>query len=69
MCAQLMLQVSNLLRHHACGLHFWSDSQVVLKWILNPDLHLPRFVKRWVDRIYLISKQIEPRPVHVFADI
>ena len=55
MCAKLMLQISNSLRHLACGLHFWSDSQVVLKWILNPDLHLPRFGKRRVDRIHLIS--------------
>ena len=55
MCAELMLQVSGSLRHFACGLHFWSDSQVVLKWIINPDLHLPRFVKRRVDRIHLVA--------------
>ena len=55
MCAELMLQVSNSLRHLACGLHLWSDSQVVLKCILNPDLHLPWFIKRRVDRIHLIS--------------
>ena len=78
MCAELMLQVSNLLRYLACdiynslrlisinrcdnslrylacGVHFWSDSQVVLKWILNPDLHLPRFAKLRVGRIHLIA--------------
>ena len=55
MCAELMLQVYNSLRHLASGLHFWSDSQVVLKWILNPDLHLARFVKCRVDRIHLFS--------------
>ena len=29
--------------------------QVVLRWIINPDLHLPRFVKRRVDRILLVA--------------
>ena len=28
---------------------------MVLKWIINPDLHLPRFVKRRVDRIHLVA--------------
>ena len=46
---------ASTLRHLACGLHFRSDSQVVLKWILNPDLHLPRFVKRRVGRIHVIA--------------
>ena len=55
MCAELMLQVSNSLRHLACGLHFWSNSQVVSKWILNPDLDLPRCAKRRVDRMHLTA--------------
>ena len=32
-----------------------TDSQVVLKWIVNPDLHLARFVKRRVDKILVVS--------------
>ena len=28
---------------------------MVLKWIINPDLHLPRFVKRRVDRILFVA--------------
>ena len=55
MCAELMQTVSKSLRHLACSLHFWSDSQVVLKWIINPDLHLPRFVKRRVDKINFVA--------------
>ena len=31
MCAELMQTVSKSLQHLACSLHFWSDSQVVLK--------------------------------------
>ena len=28
---------------------------MVLRWIVNPDLHLPRFVKRRVDKISLVA--------------
>ena len=28
---------------------------MALRWIINPDLHLPRFVKRRVDRILLVA--------------
>ena len=55
MCAELMQAVSKSLQHLGCSLHFWSDSQMVLKWIINPDLHLPRFVKRRVDKILLVA--------------
>ena len=33
-------------------LHSWTDSRVALKCIVNPKLHLPRFVKRRVDKIH-----------------
>ena len=55
MCAELMQTASKSLQHLACSLHFWSDSQVVLKWIINLDLHLPRFVKRRVDKINFVA--------------
>ena len=55
MCAELMQAVSKSLQHLGGSLHFWSDSQVVLKWINNPDLHLPRFVKRHVNKIFLVA--------------
>ena len=55
MCGALMQAVSKSLLHLGCSLHFWSDSPVVLKWIINPDLHLPRFVKRRVDMIHLVT--------------
>ena len=28
---------------------------MVLKWIINLDLHIPRFVKRRVDKIHLVA--------------
>ena len=56
MCAELMQAVSKSLHHLGCSLHFWSDSQVVLKWIINPDLHLPCFVKRRVDKMLLVTQ-------------
>ena len=55
-CSELMQSVSESLRHLNCSLHFWTDSQVVQRWIVNPDLHLlPRFVKRRVDKIHLVA--------------
>ena len=55
MCAALMQAASKALQHLGGILHFWSDSQVVLEWIINPDLHLPRFVKCRVDMIHLVA--------------
>ena len=55
MCAELMQAVSKSLQHLGGSLHFWSDSQVVLKWIMNPDFYLPRFVKRRMDKIHLVA--------------
>ena len=54
-CKKLMQDVSKSLQHLGCSLHFWSDSQVFLRWIINPDLRFPRFVKRQVDRILLVA--------------
>ena len=39
----------------SCSFHLWTDSQVALKWIVNPDLHLPQFVKPRVDKIHLMT--------------
>ena len=50
-----MLLASKALHRYRCSIHFWTDSQVVLKWIVNPDLHLERFVKRRVDKILVVS--------------
>ena len=55
MYSKLMQDVSKSLQHFGCSLHFWSDSQVVLRWVINPDLHLLCFVKRRVDRILLVA--------------
>ena len=53
--SQLMRSASKALRDLNCSIHCWTDSQVVLKWIVNPDLSLARFVRRRVDRIHLVS--------------
>ena len=37
-CAELMKDVSDSLKYLGCNLHFWTDSHVVLKWIVNPAL-------------------------------
>ena len=50
-----MLQALKALEDLFCTVKFWTDSQVVLKWITNPELHLSRFVKRRIDKIILVS--------------
>ena len=55
MCSKLMQDVSKSLQHLGCSFLFWSDSKVVLRWIITPVLYLPRFVKRRVGRIYLAA--------------
>ena len=55
LCCELLVQTSGALRHLDCSVHFWTDSQVVLEWIINPDLHLARFVKRSVDKILRVA--------------
>ena len=55
LCAELMRNISDSLKYRGCSLYFWTDSQVVLKWIVNPALCLVRFVKRRVDKIHRIG--------------
>ena len=50
-----MHSTSKAIQNLNCTAHYWTDSQVVLKWIVNPDLSLARFVKRRVDQIHLIA--------------
>ena len=45
-CSDLMLQALKALEDLSSTVKFWTDSQVVHKWITNSELHLSRFVKR-----------------------
>ena len=54
-CSELMLQALKALKDLSCTVKFWTDSQVVHKWITSPELHLSRFVKRRIDKIILVS--------------
>ena len=51
LCCQLTSQAEAALSCLNCSVHLWTDSQVIVKWINNLDLHLVRFVKRRVDKI------------------
>ena len=55
LCTELMKDVSDSLKYPGCSLYFWTDFQVVLKWIVNPVLRLVRFVKRCVDKIHRVG--------------
>ena len=51
----MLLQAKDSLQDLNCSLHCWTDSQVVLRWLTNPDLNLSRFVKRRVERILQVA--------------
>ena len=51
LCCELTSKAAAALSHLNCSVHLWTDSQMILKWITDPDLHLVRFVKRRVDKI------------------
>ena len=53
---ELMKSASDALQLPKCTQHFWCDSKVVLQWILNPDLRLPKFVARRIDVINRLSR-------------
>ena len=55
LCSELMLVARKALRNLSCCVKFWTDSQVVHKWITNPELRVAGFVKRRVDKILLAS--------------
>ena len=55
LCSELMLVARKALRNLSCCFKFWTDSQVVHKWITNPELRVAGFVKRRVDKIFLAS--------------
>ena len=59
-----MLQAKDFLQDLNCSLHCWTDSQVVLGWLTNPDLNLSRFVKRRVEKIL----QVAPGNVWKYLD-
>ena len=54
--SEMMLLSLKALHHLKCSVYMWTDSQVVLKWITNLDLHLVRFVKRRVDKIWVLPR-------------
>ena len=51
LCSEMMIVSLKALHHLKCSVYRWTDSQVVLKWITNPDLLFVRFVKLCVDKI------------------
>ena len=51
LCSEMMLVSLKAFYHLKRSVYMWTKSQVVLKWVTNPDLHLVRFVKRPVDKI------------------
>ena len=65
LCSELLLQAKDSLQGLNCNLHCWTDSQVVLGWLTNPDLNLSRFVKRRVERIL----QVAPGNVWKYVDM
>ena len=44
--SKLMYQANEALKLDISKRYFWCDSQTVLSWIKNPDLHLNKFITR-----------------------
>ena len=55
MSVKLLDDAFKALRLPKCTKHFWSDSKVVLQWILNPNLRLPKFIARRIEIIHRLS--------------
>ena len=55
LCAELMRNISDLLKYLGCSLYFWTDFQIVFKWIVNPALCVVRFVKCRMDKIHRVG--------------
>ena len=55
MSVKLLDDAFQALRLPKCTKHFWSDSKVVLQWILNPNLRLPKFIARRIEIIHRLS--------------
>ena len=51
LCIEIIFVALKNLRHLKCSVYIRTDSQVVPKWINNPDLHLVRFAKPCVHKI------------------
>ena len=64
LCCELTLLAKQALRDLDYTLHFWTDSQVILGWITNPELNLARFVKRRVDKILRVSLSATWKYIH-----
>ena len=58
LCCELTSQATAALSHLNCSVHLWTDSQMILKWITNPDLHLVRLVMCKVNKILSFSRQM-----------
>ena len=50
-----MNSANDALQLPKCKKYFWCDSKVVLQWITNQDLRLPKFVARCIDIILCMS--------------
>ena len=68
MLSELMLQTFKASHDLNCKIFCWTDSQVVLKWIVNPNLSLARFVKSCVDRIFLVVSSSSWRYVNTILN-
>ena len=55
LCSELVFAMSKSLQHLSCSFTCGQIISCTFKWIVNPHLHHPRFVKRRVDKIHLMT--------------
>ena len=55
MSTELMASAAKALGLPHYSRHFWCDSKVVLQWVTNPNLRLPKFISRRLELIRRVS--------------
>ena len=55
MSVELMASAAKALGLPHYTRHFWCDSKVVLQWVTNPNLRLPKFISRRLELIRRVS--------------
>ena len=66
--SELVFQACEALQQLHCSIHLWTDSQVVVKWLTNPDLNQPRFLRRRLDKIFRVAPSSAWNYIHTSLD-
>ena len=69
MLSELLLQACEALQQLHCSIRPLTDSQVVVKWLTNPDLNLPQFVRCRLDKILRVAPSSAWNYIHTSLNL